>query len=127
MSLIEQITKLRPAFVAIAQKEYDYWEQDEEGWDEDYGTGGICDIIAQGIIDILCEASIEAIKGGQDGDDHAFVIAYKGDTAFVIDIPYSVYETGGGYSWKKKPDVVFNDTHLLIYLTESPKYDLTCY
>lgn len=31
-----------------------------------------------------------------------------------MDIPPRVYETGGGYSWKKIPDVVFKSDDIVI-------------
>ena len=50
---------------------------------------------------------MDTFGGGQDGDEHAWVTAQLGDEAYGVDIPPSVYETGGGYSWKKKRGAKF--------------------
>lgn len=45
------------------------------------------------------------VEGGQDGDDHAWIIVYDDVEAVGVDIPPHVYEIGGGYNWRKIPDV----------------------
>jgi hypothetical protein len=120
MLLIEHLNHLRPAMVEAAQEVYDSWEQNAEGLDELRGSGGICDEIADEIGAVLNLAGITATNGGQPGDDHAFLIAYDTKYAFVVDIPYSVYETGGGYNWKKKPGIIFKESDILIYMCERP-------
>lgn len=123
MSLIEKLNSLRPQFITAAQAVYDMWWQDEDGLDECGCPGGICDEIEHEFSDILAHHGIDCTSGGQPGDDHAFVIAYNENMAFVVDIPCHIYETGGGYVWKKKPDVVFVETDVLIYLTAMPDHD----
>lgn len=88
-----------------AQEIYDSWDQN----DPDDGGGGICDEIANQISDIIVSTipDVQIMEGGQDGDDHAFVIAYNDTEAYTVDIPPDVYETGGGYCWQKIPDVQF--------------------
>jgi hypothetical protein len=39
--------------------------------------------------------------------------AFK-EGVYLIDIPYEVYETGGGYTWKKIPDVEFSKSDIVI-------------
>ncbi len=123
MGLIEQLHALRPQFAEVAQKEYDQWKQDSEGYDEEVGYGGICDCITNAIIGLLATEGIDAINGGQDGDDHAYAIAYNQFCAFVVDIPYATYEFGGGYQWTKKPGVVFTTSDVCIYLTCKPDHE----
>ena len=40
-------------------------------------------------------------EGGQEGDEHAYIIVFNDTEAYEVDIPPGVYETGRGYSWKK--------------------------
>ena len=104
------LLKLRPLMVQEAQKIYDDWEQDEEGMDDAIGSGGICDQIAEAIMGIISMniSGVEVTLGGQDGDEHAWSIAYNHHKEmYGIDIPHQKYETGGGMSWKKIPGVKF--------------------
>jgi hypothetical protein len=55
------------------------------------------------------------MEGGQEGDDHSWVVAYTKDEAYGIDIPYSIYEIGGGYSWKKIEGVTFEASDVEIF------------
>lgn len=110
--LLHYLREATPDMAAAAQQVYDSWNQDEEGFDEENGTGGICDEIAQAITEVINQkVPIECFttEGGQPGDDHAYVIAYInnefGKEVYSVDIPPGVYETGGGYSWKKIPGV----------------------
>jgi hypothetical protein len=105
MSLLSKLKSLRPQMISAAQAEYDAWTGD--GDDPELGSGGPCDRIANAIGDVLAQAGIDSTDGGQDGDDHAFLIAYDEKDAYVVDIPPGVYERGGGYNWKKIPDVTF--------------------
>jgi hypothetical protein len=102
MGLRESIEALRPRLAEAAQKVVDSWEQDEDGMDDTFGGGGVCDAVANSLSEILSDIpGVELTDGGQDGDDHAFVIAYDDKDAYAVDIPPGVYETGGGYSWTK--------------------------
>lgn len=107
----------RGNIAARAQKVYDEWTQNEEGIDTEYGGGGPCDAIAEQIQDLLESLGVNTMSGGQEGDDHAWIIAYNYKTgeACGVDIPHSVYETGGGYSWKKIPNVVFTPNDVEIW------------
>lgn len=108
--LYTQLLSLRPTIAKAAQAIYDEWEQHDE-----CDMGGICDEIAREIQTIIVQhAHCEVTDGGHDGDDHAWVIAYNQNSAFGIDIPPEIYETGGGYCWKKIPNVKFdaNDVHV---------------
>ncbi len=113
--LVSRIRKLLPALARAAQEEYDAWDQDEEGYDEECGWGGICDRLAGAFSGVLANLpDVEIVEGGQDGDDHAYVIALTDTEAVAVDIPPRIYETGGGYSWKKKPGVRFSPSHIVL-------------
>lgn len=57
---------------------------------------------------------VEIREGGWEGDDHAYIIVQRGRKAFVVDIPPEVYETGGGYSWRKRKGVQFEPDDVVI-------------
>ncbi len=112
--LLHYLQEATPEMAAEAQKIYDSWEQDENGEDPENGIGGICDEIANAITGVIYDKvpiECSVTEGGQPGDDHAYVIVYMdnefGKEVYAVDIPHGVYETGGGYSWKKIPDVKF--------------------
>lgn len=103
MGLKEELERLRPNLAAAAQRIVDEWEQDEEGLDPDLGSGGVCDRISDALGDVIFGEvdGVNVTEGGWEGDDHAWIIVYDDSDAFAVDIPPGVYETGGGYSWKK--------------------------
>jgi len=90
-SLKSVLESLRPQIVAAAQKALDDWQPNEEGWDETLGSGGACDEINWAIKDILAGAGIDNMDGGQEGDDHAYCIAYNDEEAYLVDIPCGIY------------------------------------
>jgi len=118
--LLKELEILKPQMVRAAQEIYNLWEQDDDGFDEEYGSGGICDQISQEISNVIAN-SIDAdiIPGGQDGDDHAWIFAKRGNEAFSIDIPPGYYESGSGYSWVKIPNVIFTTEMIEIYPANS--------
>ena len=52
------------------------------------------------------------------GEQHVWTMARVAEGIYEVDIPYSEYETGGGYTWKKIPDVRFD--HNSIYIGKVP-------
>lgn len=107
---------LAPEMAKKAQKVYDEWNQDEHGMDEEYGGGGICQDIAAELSGVLNDHGIDAqtIDNEGMGEQHVWVIAKMKDGIYEIDIPPSVYETGGGYSWTKRQGVQFDETHITV-------------
>lgn len=117
------IHKRRAAFARAAQNVLDEWQQDDEGVDEVFGAGGACDAIANAFRDVLDFEYIDAdghrrhpsvTDGGHPGDDHAWLIAYDDHEAVAVDLPANVYETGGGYRWRKRPGVRVHPSDLVI-------------
>lgn len=117
----EEISALRHHLAQAAQHVYDQWEQ-IDGMDEVNGSGGICDEVAQAMAGVIVGSiQCEVTEGGQDGDDHASLIVYRGNEAYEVDIPANVYETGGGYNWQKIPDVQILPQHVLIFPIDLPE------
>ena len=102
------LQSLRSKMAISAQAVYDEWKQDKEGYDELLGGGGICDQIAEAFMGVLSGAGFEVQDGGQDGDDHAYVVVKTPEGYYNVDIYPGKYESGGGYNWKKIPDVHFS-------------------
>jgi hypothetical protein len=111
---IKDLLEARTEMVERAQEVLDDWEQDEDGIDEVYGGGGPCDDIARALGDVAAEWGFDVALGGAEGDDHAFIYAYTEQKAWIVDIPPSVYETGGGYRWRKIEDVELEEDDILI-------------
>lgn len=108
-TLHSRLTGLRAAMARAAQKVYDDWEQNDDGDDEVYGAGGICTDISSAIADVIADRirDVDFHEGGQDGDDHAWIIVTDGKEAYGVDIPPGVYESGMGYKWTKRKNVRF--------------------
>lgn len=116
-SIEQRLEALRPQFATAAQQVYDSWVQDE---DDEYGGGGICQDIADVIGDVIHQ-NIPDINAGpvsaSCGEQHVWVMLYTDTEGFSIDIPYHLYERGGGYSWTKIPGVTFDPNDIEIYST----------
>lgn len=116
LSLKKRLLALRPQLAAAAQAVYDEWAQDEDGVDEWLGTGGICQDIADAFSGVLSTAGIDSAVMDNEGmgEQHVWAVAYDGSVAFIVDIPPAVYETGGGYSWRKREGVEFAPGDILL-------------
>jgi hypothetical protein len=96
--LLDAIQLLKSKMALEAQEVYDEWSQDNDGIDEHYGGGGICDDISNALANVLINIpDVEVQDGGWDGDDHAWLIVSLGKEKYGVDIPHNIYETGGGY------------------------------
>lgn len=123
-----EISAAMPSIVKLAQQTYDDWHQDEEGFDEELGEGGICHLIAEEICSVLASQGLDCGSvSAQVGEQHVWAVVkidgvrdedgeYDRDDAGVwsIDIPPGVYESGGGYSWRKKPGVAFEAADVVV-------------
>jgi hypothetical protein len=112
ISVIDNHVKIQLA--TAAQAVYDEWIQDEAGEDSNYGVGGICDDIAQAMAGVLSDYGVENVQT-QYNEPHTYVIAQFQEGIFTIDIPFSVYEKGNLYIWKKIQGVKFDPSHIDIY------------
>jgi hypothetical protein len=118
----DTLLSLKPKLALAAQKVYDEWQQDENGSDDVLGEGGICQDIAYAMADVLSNNGIEvATVSQQSGEQHVYVVAKTEDGVYIVDIPPYLYETGGGYNWKKIPDVQFDERYIVInMLSDDP-------
>ncbi len=109
---ISDIERLTPVFAEKAQKIYDEW--DEEDIDT-YAGGGICHLIADEMTEVMWNNGIENQTYSSDSEQHVYCIALVKEGVYAVDIHYSLYERGGGYSWKKLPEVEFSPEWVSLY------------
>ena len=102
-----------------AQYQYDSWRQNEEGYDGELGYGGICHLIADDLAGILTNHGIECSTVCSNWEQHVYLICKFKEGIFSIDIPYHIYETGGGFSWKKRPNVKFDSSNVVLSKIDS--------
>ena len=117
--LYRKLLSLRSQFASAAQKVYAAWDQDEEGMDDEYGAGGICQDIADAMADVvnrrLRGADAHIVDNNGMGDQHVWIIVVQGDEKYAVDIPPGTYETGGGYTWKKRKGVRMSAQDVDVY------------
>jgi hypothetical protein len=120
MPSLADLKLLLPRLAAAAQAEYDAWEQDDDGYDEELGEGGICHLIAERMVEALDDAGFEAVSVHSEGigENHVWVVAKTDQGVMEIDIPPSVYESGSGYVWKKKADVTITADDVSVTLLD---------
>jgi hypothetical protein len=113
ITLSQELNILRPRIATAAQEIYDGWDQTDDN--DDFGGGGICDSIASAMADVIA-GSIDCHidDGGHEGGDHAFLIVSRANERYWVDIPPSMYEKGGGYSWSKIHDVEIHPDDVVI-------------
>lgn len=119
-SYLEKTIKIliNQSIIEEVQKIYDDWQQDEDGIDDILGSGGICDEIANKMVDIFTNNGLNAFTLYDPHETHtsAYVYSTKSKTCYNVDIPYSFYEKGYLYTWTKIPNVVFNEN--MVSITE---------
>ena len=104
------------AILNAAQNVYDKWDESEV---DTYAGGGICHIIADAICDVMSSIGVDATPVSCSYEQHVYVAAKFAEGVYTIDIPYHIYETGGGFSWKKLPDVEFDQRDIVFYRVSS--------
>jgi len=118
------IKQLRPQIAAKAQRVYDEWIQDEN---DDLNGGGICHLIADEICDILGQANILCTSVSASDVQHVYVVAQCQEGVFEVDIPYWLYEEGGGFTWTKLPDIRFEPNDVIIRKLDSDPGNMRTY
>jgi len=95
---------LMPQILSKVQKIYDDWDESDR---DTYAGGGICHLLSDAICNILNDNDIDSTPVSCTMEQHVYVVAKFQEGIYEVDIPYHVYEIGGGYSWSKIPDVKF--------------------
>ena len=119
VSIAKVDSSVKAKLAAAAQKIYDEWKQDAEGYNEELGHGGICHIIADELADVLGNLGIDCSPVCDSSVQHVYLVCRFKEGIYMIDIPYYVYERGGGFTWKKLPDIVFDESHVVISRLDS--------
>ena len=111
----QAIRALIPEICRRVQAEYDSWDQSGEYGDPELGFGGICQDFADVMAEVLNAHGIEAVtQSASCGEQHVWTVAKLEDGIYMVDIPYSIYEQGGGYNWQKIPGVIFEPSDVVI-------------
>jgi hypothetical protein len=119
--ILDKINLLKNVIASAAQKVYDKWDPSDV---ETYADGGICNLIAPEIANVIQKAFPEyiVITSILEDPNHEFVQLIKVSedefytesldrevTVFDIDIPYYIYEISKGpYCWKKIENIQFD-------------------
>ena len=119
---VQIVRNILPQLAQAAQQIYNAWTQNDDGYDDMYGGGGICHNIAEAMCGVLNSQGIECTTfSASIGEVHVWVVAKFSEGVYSIDIPPSIYETGGGYTWKKMRDVTFEPSDVSLYrITADP-------
>lgn len=117
---LSDLKKLTPALAKAAQAVYDDWGSDEFGnvWCRfQEGPGGICHLIADEMISVITSHGFDDCTTlSHDSMVHVSVLVKTADGVAEVDIDPYRYETGGGYNWKKIPDVSFEPEDVSIHI-----------
>ena len=72
------------------------------------GAGGLCQDIAGALASVAWEHGFEcASVSAEIGEQHVWIVVQTEDGVYSVDISPYAYERGGGYTWKKIPNVKF--------------------
>lgn len=121
---VAQAKNLMPQILQAAQRDYDNWYESQT---DTYAGGGICHIIAESICDVLSDAGINCVTVSCSHEQHVYVAAQFDEGVYTIDIPYYVYEEGGGFSWRKLPDIKFDANDVVFYKVSGDPADFADY
>lgn len=98
-TLFDDLVGMREELAEKAQSCFEDW---------DFRLGGACDLIAEQMGWIIAAAmNVEILEGGQDGDDHAWLLVFDADACELcsVDIPWDVYEVcHGQYRYSRIED-----------------------
>ena len=128
LNSIKEVDVIKEELATAAQEVYDGWVQDEEGNDEELGSGGICHLIADTLLDVLYKHGINRSQTVSSCyEQHVYLVGQFREGVFLIDIPYSLYERGGGFTWKKLPGIKFDADYISIELLDRNPRNLKQY
>jgi hypothetical protein len=114
--LLSFIESIKPQLALAAEEVYDDWDQDEEGYSEDYGSGGICDKIAEELVSTFDRLKPDNLKDWdsftmyKENECHTdmYVVNHQIKKIYEVGLSPHHYESGGGYTWKKKREHEIN-------------------
>jgi hypothetical protein len=124
LASVQDVRALIPLLVEAAQHTYDEW--DEEDIDT-YAGGGICHLIADEFSDILNSHGINCCTVSSTFEQHVYCTIQVREGIYNVDVPYSYYETGGGFSWHKRPDIQFDESFIVIDRLSSDPSEFDAY
>ena len=128
LNSIKEIDPIKDELAAAAQNEYDNWIQDEHGYNDELGSGGICHLIADELIDVLYKHNIHRCQTVSScHEQHVYVVGQFREGIYLIDVPYQYYETGGGFTWKKRPNIKFDADYIHVHRLDSNPRKLSQY
>jgi hypothetical protein len=119
---VSRLKGLRGTLARVAQSVYDDWGPDEDGniWCRtEQSSGGICHLIADDLCDAIGKAGFECTTYSHDDIVHVSVFVKTAEGLVHVNIDPYLYETGGGYSWQKKPNVRFKPEDISIEILNS--------
>jgi len=116
---VSKAKALSSKLAKAAQEVYDDWSQDEKGYDSEVGYGGICHLIVDKMLPILDKAGIECSSVSSSHEQHVYIAAKFSEGVFTIDVPHSIYEKGGGFTWKKIPGIKFDSSDIVFRKVDS--------
>lgn len=114
MPSIKDFMSIRPKLVPAIQDQYDQWDQDEDGYDEEVGNGGICHLIADRIIDVAGGLGVDLVSVSSTHEQHVYTVGAFREGVFEIDVPHRIYERGAAFTWTKLPGVVFEPDDITV-------------
>lgn len=117
---IKDLNDRREWLAKLAQKVYDDWDEEDV---DTYANGGICHLIADAFSDYLNFHGIETVTVSSNHEQHVYCVSKVLEGIYTVDIHWSYYETGGGYNWKKIPNVVFDGSEINFYKISSDYTD----
>ena len=125
---VYKVKAILPELCRIAQKEYDEWVVDPENPDDDeLNGGGICHLIAEEIAGALAKHGLSVHVVSSHFEQHVYCVGAFVEGVFEIDLPYSVYETGGGYSWQKIEGVKIEPSDWVVHKLDADPGSLNMY
>lgn len=114
--ILSFLNSILPNLAKAAEIEYNNWNQNEEGIDEELGGGGICDRIADSLsstFEKLKPSNLvdwESFTMYKENECHTdmYIVNHKQRKIYEVGLPPYHYESGGGYTWKKKKEHTIN-------------------
>lgn len=117
-SVPSEIRAILSKIVSSVQGVYDAWNQNDEGYDEELGSGGICHLIADEIASIASNAGIRSATVSSSHEVHVYTIMRLPSGVWLVDIRPHVYEVGGAYTWRKIKNVVFEPDDVTVEMLD---------